>query len=301
VSGVSDPVAGIVGFDAFKSAVVEVGPGGAPVRIHDPRTFKAHEKWAWHEIALVSNVPHAFATFGVARDTTRDTTLDDDDEASPVTAANDDDTRDGGRDISRSRETSVSGAFMIDSGAGGADAIFHERAVEALGLRSILSPPPTGGARGTSRVRGVGGSDGESSGATRAYRGELEWLELVSTGTVSSVKKKEEALLRLGSGGRFEKLNVLLAADAGFDLSEHSVGLICANALNTRRVVYDVPNRRVALLVDGVDVSPCESLLCAGPLDWERDPRTPDGTALPTPTAEELELFGESLRFGQNE
>ena len=301
VSGVSDPVAGIVGFDAFKSAVVEVGPGGAPVRIHDPRTFKAHEKWAWHEIALVSNVPHAFATFGVARDTTRDTTLDDDDEASPVTAANDDDTRDGGRDISRSRETSVSGAFMIDSGAGGADAIFHERAVEALGLRSILPPPPTGGARGTSRVRGVGGSDGESSGATRAYRGELEWLELVSTGTVSSAKKKEEALLRLGSGGRFEKLNVLLAADAGFDLSEHSVGLICANALNTRRVVYDVPNRRVALLIDGVDVSPCESLLCAGPLDWERVTRTPDGTALPTPTAEELELFGESLRFGQNE
>ena len=167
VSGVSDPVAGIVGFDAFKSAVVEVGPGGAPVRIHDPRTFKAHEKWAWHEIALVSNVPHAFATFGLARDTTRDTTLDDDDEASPVTAANDDDTRDSGRDRSRSRETSVSGAFMIDSGAGGADAIFHERAVEALGLRSILPPPPTGGARGTSRVRGVGGSDGESSGATR--------------------------------------------------------------------------------------------------------------------------------------
>ena len=97
------------------------------------------------------------------------------------------------------------------------------------------------------------------------------------------MKTKEEALLRLGSGGRFEKLNVLLAADAGFDLSEHSVGLICANALNTRRVVYDVPNRRVALLVDGVDVSPCESLLCAGPLDWERVTRTPDGTALPTP------------------
>ena len=102
-----------------------------------------------------------------------------------------------------------------------------------------------------------------------------------------------------------ERLDVLLAADAGFDLSEHSVGLICANALNTRRVVYDVPNRRVALLVDGVDVSPCESLLCAGPLDWERAPSregvAADGTALPTPTAEELELFGESLRFGQNE
>ena len=129
-------------------------------------------------------------------------------------------------------------------------------------------------------------------------------------GTSSAVspfgqKNEETEDARLGSGGRFEKLNVRLAAEAGFDLSEHSVGLICANALNTRRVVYDVPNRRVALLVDGVDVSPCESLLCAGPLDWERAPSregvAADGTALPTPTAEELELFGESLRFGQNE
>ena len=56
VSGATEPVAGIVGFDAFKSAVVEVGPGGAPVRIYDPKTFKADARWAWHELALVSNV-----------------------------------------------------------------------------------------------------------------------------------------------------------------------------------------------------------------------------------------------------
>ena len=31
-------------------------------------------------------------------------------------------------------------------------------------------------------MRGVGGSDGESSGATRAYRGELNWLELDPAG-----------------------------------------------------------------------------------------------------------------------
>ena len=48
----------------------------------------------------------------------------------------------------------------------------------------------------------------------------------------------------------------MLAADAGFDLSEHSVGLICANALGARRVVYDLPNRRLALLVDGEDDPP---------------------------------------------
>lgn len=34
VSGCDDPVAGIVGFDVFKSAVVEVGPGGSPVRLY---------------------------------------------------------------------------------------------------------------------------------------------------------------------------------------------------------------------------------------------------------------------------
>ena len=94
-------------------------------------------------------------------------------------------------------------------------------------------------------------------------------------------------------------------------MSEHSVGLICANALNTRRVVYDVPNRRVAFLVDGADVSPCESLLCAGALDWESafvaegaessDRRVDLRVTLPTPSPEELELFGECVRFGQNE
>ena len=56
---------------------------------------------------------------------------------------------------------------------------------------------------------------------------------------------------------------MLLASDAGFDLSEHSCGLICANALNSRRVVYDLPNRRIELLEDGVDEPvPCEGLLC---------------------------------------
>jgi hypothetical protein len=132
---------------------------------------------------------------------------------------------------------------------------------------------------------------------------------------------QSERPLKKGTGGRFENLNVLLAADAGFDLSEHSVGLICANVLNTRRVVYDVPNRRVAFLVDGADKSPCESLLC-GTLDWDRDEgdevgdsesdlmassrsettgRADRSVTLPTPTTEELELFGDSVRFGQNE
>jgi hypothetical protein len=168
VSGSVEPVAGIVGFDAFKSAIVEVGPGGAPVRIYDPRTFKPDANWAWHAIALVSNVPHAFATFS---------TVDDEDEDEDETSSSCSSEADFDDAVNRGPKKS-SAVFMIDSGAGGADAIFHKRAVEALGLRRLMPPPAGGGARGASRVRGVGGSDGESSGATRAYRGELRWLEL---------------------------------------------------------------------------------------------------------------------------
>ena len=145
VSGASEPVAGIVGFDAFKSSVLEVGPGGSPVRLYDPATFVAPAAWRWRSLLMVSNVPHVAADFAGA-------------------------------------PNGEARVFMIDSGAGGADCIFHARAVEELGLRRLLPPADCGGARSSSRVRGVGGSGGESSGATRAYRGKLEWLRLRETG-----------------------------------------------------------------------------------------------------------------------
>lgn len=244
VSGASEPVAGIVGFDAFKSAVLEVGPGGSPVRLYDPTTFVAPAAWRWRSLLMVSNVPHVAADFAGA-------------------------------------PNGEARVFMIDSGAGGADCIFHARAVEELGLRRLLPPADGGGARSSSRVRGVGGSGGESSGATRAYRGKLEWLRLRETGesgTGSGTGEETSAESSTSTststpkldGGLFENLSVLLAADAGFDLSEHSCGLICANALNSRRVVYDVPNRRVALLVDGVDPKPCEGVLCES-VEWEEE------------------------------
>lgn len=246
VSGSSEPVAGIVGFDVFKSAVLEVGPGGAPVRLYDPKAFVPPVTWDWKPLLMVSNVPHVAADFaGAPR---------------------------GKPQI-----------FMIDSGAGGADCIFHARAVRDMNLEKLLP----GTKRASSRVRGVGGSGGESSGATRAYRGSLDWLELCSelpcgirgggfgcwnglaegaSGGDDYEETVGDVWARAGTGatgGRFDKLDVLLASDAGFDLSEHSCGLICANALNSRRVVYDLPNRRMALLKDGVDEPvPCEGLLC---------------------------------------
>ena len=263
VTGASEPVAGIVGFDAFKSSVLEVGPGGSPVRLYDPATFVAPASWTWHPLLMVSNVPHVAANFAGAPGC--------------------------GPQI-----------FMIDSGAGGADCIFHARAVKELGLRRLLPPVQEGKPRASSKVRGVGGSSGESSGATKAYRGTLEWLHLCTelpgadeggvgydfaAGVGSGMKVAKavaagsiddgddcawdgggggggggggngtdaEYAAGQAEGGKFAALNVLLASDAGFDLSEHSCGLICANALNTRRVIYDLPNRRMALLLDGVD------------------------------------------------
>ena len=139
VSGSSEPVAGIVGFDVFKSAILEVGPGGSPVRLYDPQKFIPPVTWDWKPLLMVSNVPHVAASFaGAPR---------------------------GKPQI-----------FMIDSGAGGADCIFHARAVREMNLEKLLP----GTKRASSRVRGVGGSGGESSGATRAYRGSLDWLELCS-------------------------------------------------------------------------------------------------------------------------
>lgn len=96
---------------------------------------------------------------------------------------------------------------MIDSGAGGADCIFHARAVRDMNLEKLLP----GTRRSSSRVRGVGGSGGESSGATRAYRGSLDWLELCSElpcgmtgGGFGCWNGLAEVRLFLFSYGRFE-------------------------------------------------------------------------------------------------
>ena len=112
--------------------------------------------------------------------------------------------------------------------------------------------------------------------------GGLGWYALDSELDAEYEETVGDVWARAGTGamgGRFDTLDVLLASDAGFDLSEHSCGLICANALNSRRVVYDLPNRRIALLKDGVDEPvPCEGLLCpeqtfeaawVGPDEWE--------------------------------
>ena len=53
VSGSPEPVAGIIGFDAFKAAVLEVEPGATAVRLHDPTRFSAPSSWRWQPLLMV--------------------------------------------------------------------------------------------------------------------------------------------------------------------------------------------------------------------------------------------------------
>ena len=195
VSGSKKPVAGIIGFDAFKSAILAVSEGGKSVDIYCDST-SVDENWAWQDLRLVSNVPHIAATFS-------------------------------GVDDAQKSQPNI---FMIDSGAGGADVIFHSKAVEALGLANMLGPMEK---RISSRVRGVSGANGEDAGATMTYRTTMDWLELADKGAN-------------GESVRFEEIDTLLAYGPGFSLSEHSCGMICARLLGKKQIVYDFPRRRVA-------------------------------------------------------
>lgn len=85
--------------------------------------------------------------------------------------------------------------------------------------------------------------------------------------------------------------------------------------------MYDVPNRRVALLQDGIDEPPCESIMCAGKIEWENEfvggagdenflgpAKGKKGKKLKftppkvtPPTSKELDDFDECLRVSGNE
>ena len=73
--------------------------GGAALRVCDPETFEAPDDWDWLPLQMCANVPHVRAKFQ-GGETEFNTEL-----------------------------------FMLDSGAGGADCIFHDRAVKrAMGM-----------------------------------------------------------------------------------------------------------------------------------------------------------------------
>ena len=192
VSGCSERVAGIIGFDAFKSSIVDVSSGNDKTVHIYPRGYFDANDWPWQNVSIVSNVPHLKARFS-----------------------------------GKGNHQTKLRMFMVDSGAGGADVIFHGRAVESLDLENALLSKNE--VRRTSTVRGVSGSGGGGGGAEKCVKATLDWIEFENKGM------------------RVQELKTLLANGSGFDLSEFGVGMVCANVLNSRRVVYDMPNRRMCL------------------------------------------------------
>jgi hypothetical protein len=221
VWGASGPCIGIVGYDVFRRAVVDMPPPPARhIELHDPRSWTQEESgsraqadashiWRWLSVALVANVPHCYARWHGA-------------------------------------EGGAGGAvelLMLDSGAGGADAIFHARCVARLGLTQV------GTFAGTSSIRGVSGSapaaprrpsaaSAAPGGATPTQRRQLQWLELLPSGDVAAQ-----------GGVRFQGVESLLLGTPGaFDLSEHMSGTVCMPLLARSRVVCDLLRRRIAFV-----------------------------------------------------
>ena len=140
VQGAPEPVVGIVGYDVFRRAVIEVPAESEslgksiPLRMHVPHEYISPPelKDKWVDLHLVSGVPHVPACFsGAAEDRPQ--------------------------------------LFMLDSGAGGVGAMFHHRGVEELKLLDLLTK------RTSTHVRGVGG---EGVLGMKVDRGRLNWLQL---------------------------------------------------------------------------------------------------------------------------
>mmetsp|Transcript_18682 Transcript_18682/g.60958 ORF Transcript_18682/g.60958 Transcript_18682/m.60958 type:complete len:491 (+) Transcript_18682:127-1599(+) len=212
VSGTKSDVIGIVGFEVFRQVVVEIPQKGKELLLHHPRFFDAPKECCWQPIQIVANVPHVRARFPIERV--------------------------GGEEEQGAAEAGASfeqeELFMVDSGAGGADVIFHARSAARLRLEEVLRARSGGG---TTLVRGVSGSDGQkkkkggsASAGLRTRRFLLDRLHL-SEGTLAG-----------------EELRVLVSSPGAFDLSEHSAGMVCSELLQRSHVILDLPSRRLALL-----------------------------------------------------
>ena len=212
VWGASGPCVGIVGYDLFRAAVVDIPPSpGTGVTVFNPITWQqpaSAAPWRWVPVSMVANVPHAWARWhGVPGD--------------------------GEAEL-----------LMLDTGAGGADAIFHARSVARLGLGTV------GAYSGTSSIRGVSSSSTASeqkSGMSReasnpTQRRQLDWLELVHG-------PGREGEGSTPSGVRFDQVETLMLGTRGaFDLSEHMSGAVCMPLLARTRMVCDLYRRRIAFL-----------------------------------------------------
>jgi hypothetical protein len=203
------------------------------------------DQFEWLPMALVAYLPHVVLTFGVPQN-------------------------DGAAAVVSPRR----GLFMLDTGASGADLMFHARAALELGLVAgggggvgagaaagaggaggpggasveAVATPPLAAGGGVSFVRGVGGGgSGGKKGASssspdaassrlRAGTAVLPWLQWGALRLEGPVRALVAAPPSAGA-----------AAGAGLDLSRYASGIACADLLGRADLRLDYRRRRVGL------------------------------------------------------
>jgi hypothetical protein len=205
--------AGVVNAAAAVAAAARAAAAPRPpwrrvdIGVHDPRGGAAAcavPEAAWQPVAMLSSVPYVRVDLAAA----------------PAVSA--------GSSLAGSAATTSPGRahsclLMVDTGAGGLDAMLNARAAAALGFLDA-----TGGvALGGMSVSGVGGAPALTL-QTRA-------LAALGVGGVALGPASARFATAHGIGG-------------GMELSWHAGGVLAGDALGRRRLVLDLARRRLALL-----------------------------------------------------
>ncbi|CAL8460583.1 g112 [Coccomyxa elongata] len=155
IRGAPGPVIGIVGYDVFRRAVIELPPpsrGGLHVSVRmlmlDPEAYQPEARTAhhWQDLQMLANLPHVVAHF----------------------------VRPGQRQKQGEQmegPAPLSGLFLLDSGAGGVELMLHARAAQEL---QVQAAPHVR----THTLKGVGGA---TSKALNMNASRLPWLRLSGT------------------------------------------------------------------------------------------------------------------------
>eukprot|EP00468_Gymnochlora_sp_CCMP2014_P013582 CAMPEP_0167746540 /NCGR_PEP_ID=MMETSP0110_2-20121227/3768_1 /TAXON_ID=629695 /ORGANISM="Gymnochlora sp., Strain CCMP2014" /LENGTH=633 /DNA_ID=CAMNT_0007631313 /DNA_START=1 /DNA_END=1902 /DNA_ORIENTATION=+ len=191
------PVVGILGYDAYRRMVLEMPVmGGSPwndtdfeITMHNPNTFKGEAlapESDWLEITMQGRTPLAKTN------------------------------------VEFEDETSTDIQLMLDSGAGGMNIVFHERAKEQLRLNERATLQRASSITGISSQNGTAGSLGVSS------------INLQS--------------LKLSDHASFNNISAYVPERGGLDISMYMAGILCNDLLLQCKTVYDYPHNRILLI-----------------------------------------------------
>lgn len=169
---VGEKVAGVLGWDVMRRAVVDLEPRGK-LRLYEPTTYELADG-QWHPMNLHYKVPYISGRFAEDRE----------------------------------------GLFMLDCGAAGMTVMFFHHAAKALGFLEENTTP-------TSTGHGAGGS-------FERRLDHLDWFEL--------------------AGEHVDDLTIIVSTAADGEADPYSLGLIGGGLLRLYRLVFDYPNKRVAIL-----------------------------------------------------